>query len=456
MDGTLDPMATALSTDLYEITMAAGYVTAGITDRASFELSVRSLPARRSYLIAAGLEPALEYLEKFSFTATEIEYLRGLSVLKNVPASFFDETLPALTFTGDVWAVPEGTPVFPHEPLLRVTAPLVEAQLVETALLSTISFQTSVASRAARIVGAADGRPVFEFGARRAHGTDAGVLAARGAYVGGCGGTSMVEAGMRYGLPVAGTMAHSWVMCFETETEAYVRYMDLYGRQAVLVIDTYDSVTAVDRIAKAGLKPGAVRIDSGDLIKDSQLVRSRLDLAGLAETSILVSGDLDEDRIRALVVAEAPIDGYGVGNALSTASDAPALGGVYKLVEIERNGEARPTVKLRKGKVTYPGRKQVRRVASESGEYSHDVIGLADEEFSGAGYSLLERVMVGGRRLRVAPELVSLQERTQRELRCFPASVRDMQLSGQYSVRLSERLQALMTTVTGALHDAER
>ena len=190
MDGTLDPMATALSTDLYEITMAAGYVTAGITDRASFELSVRSLPARRSYLIAAGLEPALEYLERFSFTATEIEYLRGLSVLKNVPTSFFDETLPALTFTGDVWAVPEGTPVFPHEPLLRVTAPLVEAQLVETALLSTISFQTSVASRAARIVGAAAGCPVFEFGARRAHGTDAGVLAARGAYVGGCGGTS--------------------------------------------------------------------------------------------------------------------------------------------------------------------------------------------------------------------------------------------------------------------------
>ena len=232
--------------------------------------------------------------------------------------------------------------------------------------------------------------------------------------------------------------------------------MHLYGRQAVLLIDTYDSVTAVDRIAKAGLKPGAVRIDSGDLIKESQLVRSRLDLAGLAETSILVSGDLDEDRIRALVVAEAPIDGYGVGNALSTASDAPALGGVYKLVEIERNGEARSTLKLSEGKVTYPGRKQVRRVASESGEYSHDVIGLADEELSGAGYSLLECVMVGGRRLRVAPELVSLQERTQRELICFPASVRDMQLSGRYSVRLSERLQALMTTVAGALHDAER
>ena len=449
-------MANALSTDLYEITMAAGYVEAGLTDCASFELTVRSLPPHRSYLIAAGLEPALEYLEKFSFTANEIKYLRGLGTFKNVQAKFFDETLPSLRFTGEVWAMPEGTPVFPHEPLLRVTAPLVEAQLVETALLSTISFQTSVASRAARIVAAAGGRPVFEFGARRAHGTEAGVLAARGAYVGGCGGTSMVEAGARYGLPVTGTMAHSWVMCFETETEAYERYMALYGSQAVLLIDTYDAVTAVDRIVRARLRPGAVRIDSGDLLLESRLVRSRLDATGLAETKIVVSGDLDEYRIAALVSADAPIDGFGVGNALSTASDAPALGAVYKLVELERDGQTRPTLKLSEGKITYPGRKQVVRVPGESGSYSYDVIGLAEEDPSGAGHALLERVMVDGRRARRRPELESLQRRTHSELQRLPEDIRDMQQSEQYSVRVSQTLQDLLAELSDALKNEER
>ena len=449
-------MANALSTDLYEITMAAGYVEAGLTDCASFELTVRSLPSHRSYLIAAGLEPALEYLEKFSFTANEIKYLRGLGTFKNVQAKFFDETLPSLRFTGEVWAMPEGTPVFPHEPLLRVTAPLVEAQLVETALLSTISFQTSVASRAARIVAAAGGRPVFEFGARRAHGTEAGVLAARGAYVGGCGGTSMVVAGARYGLPVTGTMAHSWVMCFETETEAYERYMALYGSQAVLLIDTYDAATAVDRIVRARLRPGAVRIDSGDLLLESRLVRSRLDATGLAETKIVVSGDLDEYRIAALVSADAPIDGFGVGNALSTASDAPALGAVYKLVELERDGQTRPTLKLSEGKITYPGRKQVVRVPGESGSYSYDVIGLADEDPSGAGHALLERVMVDGRRARRRPELESLQRRTHSELQRLPEDIRDMQQSEQYSVRVSQTLQDLLAELSDALQNAER
>ncbi len=454
MDGTLDPMATALSTDLYEITMAAGYVTAGITDRASFELSVRSLPANRSYLIAAGLEPALEYLENLAFTAAEIKYLRGLPALRHVPSDFFDETLPSLRFTGDVWAMPEGTPVFPHEPLIRVTAPLVEAQLVETTLLSTLSFQTSVASRAARIVDAADGRPVFEFGARRAHGTDAGVFAARGAYVGGCGGTSMVEAGYRYGVPLTGTMAHSWVMCFDTETEAYERYMDLYGRQAVLLIDTYDSATAVDRIARAGLRPGAVRIDSGDLLTESQSVRSRLNAVGLAETSIFVSGDLDETRIAGLVGADAPIDGFGVGNALSTVSDAPALGGVYKLVEIERNGEVRPTLKLSHGKTTFPGRKQVWRLANSHGIYTHDVIHLADDDGAAGGHRLLDRVMVDGQRSRIAPTLNSVQTTTRAQLNRLPAAVRDMHQGEQYPVHRSQNLERLMTELSDTIRGA--
>jgi len=446
-------MPTALSTDLYEITMAAGYVTAGTTGRASFELSVRSLPSHRSYLIAAGLEPALEYLEAFQFTSIEIDFLRGVPGLRNVPDQFFDEVLPAVRFTGDVWAVPEGTVVFPQEPLLRVTAPLVEAQLVETALLSIVTFQTSVASRAARIVDAANGRPVFEFGARRAHGPEAGILAARAAYVGGCGGTSMVEAGYRYGLPLTGTMAHSWVMCFETETEAYRHYMNLYGEQAVLLIDTYDSLAAVERIIAAGLRPRAVRIDSGNLVSESRAVRTRLDSGGLEEAKILVSGDLDEFTIAEIVAANAPIDGFGVGNALSTVSDAPALGGVYKLVEVERQGSVRATLKLSDGKITYPGRKQVYRYADETGAYIHDVLGLVEAEPKNKGRELLEPVMVNGRRSRTAPTLGSLQRRRSEDVQRLPTAVRQLRSSGEYAVRRSQALESLMFRLRDSLPD---
>ncbi len=437
-------MATALSTDLYEITMAAGYAAAGLTGQASFELSGRTLPAERSYLIAAGLEPVLEYLEAFEFSGSDIAYLRRVPGLRDVPEIFFDEVLPSLRFTGDVWAMPEGTAVFPHEPMLRVTAPLIEAQLVETALLAMITFQTSVASRAARMVDAAAGRPVYEFGARRAHGTEAGVLAARAAFIGGCRGTSMVEAGRCYELPLAGTMAHSWVMCFETETEAYQQYMDLYGEQAVLLIDTYDSVTAADRIVTAGLRPWAVRIDSGDLVNDAKKVRACLDGGGLHDTSILVSGDLDEFRISALVAEDVPIDGFGVGNALSTASDAPALGGVYKMVEVERQGTTRQTLKLSRGKITYPGRKQVYRFTDERGVYTYDRLELVEDGSPKEGRPLLTRVMAGGRRTRTAPGLVSIQRCARNEVDRLPAALRGLQASSEnYTVRRSENLDQL-------------
>ncbi len=264
----------------------------------------------------------------------------------------------------------------------------------------------------------------------------------------------MVEAGYRYGVPLTGTMAHSWVMCFDTETEAYERYMDLYGRQAVLLIDTYDSATAVDRIARAGLRPSAVRIDSGDLLTESQSVRLRLNAVGLAETSIFVSGDLDETRIAGLVEADAPIDGFGVGNALSTVSDAPALGAVYKLVEIERKGEPRPTLKLSHGKTTYPGRKQVWRLANSHGIYTHDVIHLVDDEGSDEGHRLLDRVMVDGQRSRIAPTLSSVQTTTRAQLNRLPAAVRDMQQGEQYPVHRSQGLKRLMTELSDTLREA--
>ena len=448
-------MPSALSTDLYELTMAAGHYDAGTCLSATFELSVRGLPRNRGYLLAAGIEPALAHLEDLRFAAAEIEYLRQIPQLRRVPTGFFDDYLPGLRFTGDVWAVAEGEPVFANEPLLRVTAPLIEGQLVETALLSTVLFQTSVASRASRMVRAAAGRPVFEFGARRAHGAEAGALAGRAAFVGGCSGTSDVEAGLAFGLPLAGTMAHSWVMSHDSETEAFVRFSDMYGDQTVLLIDTYDSERAVDRIAAARLAPVGVRIDSGDLLAESRAVRARLDAAGLGATRIFASGDLDERRIAELVEQRAPIDVFGVGTALSTSSDAPALGGVYKLVEVERAGVAHPVSKLSLGKGTYPGRKQVWRV-TDCGRATHDVLARDEEPPPRQGRALLSQVMRRGRRLRPAPAMQEIQDSALRATEALPAAVLRLDEPTDYRVvvsdglvRLTENLRQRMHAVTG-------
>lgn len=444
-------MPTALSTDLYELTMAAGYFDAGSSRSATFEMSVRGLPPGRGYLVAAGIEPALAYLEGLRFTAPEIEYLRRLPQLRRVPARFFEECLPAFRFTGDVWAMKEGEPVFPDEPLLRVTAPLIEAQLVETALLATVLFQTSVASRASRMVRAAAGRPVYEFGARRAHGAEAGALAGRAAFVGGCSGTSDVEAGLAYGLPLAGTMAHSWVMSHDTETEAFVRFMDLYGDRTVLLIDTYDSERAVERIAAARLAPFGVRIDSGDLAAESRRVRARLDASGLEATRIFASGDLDEWQIARLMEGRAPIDVFGVGTALSTSSDAPALGGVYKLVEVERAGRACPVLKLSPGKATYPGVKQVWRVA-DGDRATHDVLGRSDEAPPRYGRTLLEPAMRRGRRVRPAPTLHRIRARAIEAVEELPAQVLRLEGPADYRVTVSDDLLGLTGDLQRRMH----
>ena len=262
---TSDVTATALSTDLYELTMMAGHLAVGLTGPASFELFVRQLPESRGYLVAAGLADVLDYLEHLEFLPEQIDYLRQVPVLKGAPSSFFDDYLPNFRFTGEVWAMSEGTPVFAQEPLLRVTAPLPEAQLVETALLAIVSFQTSVASKASRVVEAAAGRSVVEFGARRAHGPDAARAASRASFIGGCDATSNVEAGFRYGIPVSGTMAHSWVLAFADEIEAFRQFTNLYGDRAILLLDTYDTIEATRKMLGAGFHPPAVRLDSGDI-----------------------------------------------------------------------------------------------------------------------------------------------------------------------------------------------
>ena len=443
----------ALATDLYELTMMAGYFVNEVHGRSTFELYVRSLPARRAYLVAAGLAQALDYLEALAFTDEQIAYLRTVPALKGVPASFFTRDLPAFRFTGDVWAVAEGTPVFAHEPILRVTAPAPEAQLVETALLAIITFQTSIATKGARIVDAAAGRSVIEFGTRRAHGLDAGLYAARAAFLAGCAGTSNVEAGFEFGIPVSGTMAHSWVMTFADEVEAFRRYCDLYGGQAVLLIDTYDTEEAARRIVAAGLRPAAVRLDSGDFVALSFSVRRILDEGGLGQTGIFVSGDLDEDKVAALVKAGAPVNGFGVGTALSTSNDAPALGGVYKLVEVERDGRPVPVLKLSAGKRTYPGRKQVWRFVRD-GRARHDLIGLADEDAPEGGRPLLAQVMRDGTRTTPSPSLPDAQAACLAARDALPPDLRGLDAAPSYPVEISPALDALTNRLTAEIEAA--
>jgi nicotinate phosphoribosyltransferase len=444
-------MTTPLATDLYQLTMMAGYQHAGITGRSTFELFVRNLPAGRAFLVTAGLEQALDLLESLRFTADEIRYLRTVPALAAAPDAFLDDLLPSFRFTGDVWAVAEGEVVFPHEPLLRVTAPALQAQLVETALLATVTFQTSIASKAARIVAAAEGRSVIEFGSRRAHGLDAALHAARAAYVAGCAATSNVEAGYRYGIPVSGTMAHSWVMSFAHEIDAMRAYLALFGERTTVLIDTYDTVAAAHAIVRAGLRPGSVRLDSGDLVALSREVRRVLNEGGLVETRIIVSGDLDEHRIAQLLADAAPIDAFGVGTALSTSNDAPALGGVYKLVEIERDDAMAPVLKLSAGKRTLPGSKQVWRL-SQNARTAGDVLALASEPSPG-GRPLLSQVMSGGQRLHPSPGIEEVRRHAADAVRELPDGLRRLQDWDVYPVRPSEALQALASRAEAVRRD---
>jgi nicotinate phosphoribosyltransferase len=438
----------ALSTDLYQLTMMAGYVQTGLTELATFELFVRRLPPHRKYLVCAGLADAIEYLEQLHFTAEEIAYLRTVPDLAGAPASFFDEYLPNVRFTGEVNAMPEGTVAFDDEPIVQVTAPLPEAQLVETALLSLISFQTSVASRASRVVHAAVDKPVIEFGARRAHGPESGALAARAAYLAGCVATSHVEAGQRWNIPVSGTMAHSWVLAHPGEVEAFRSFASLYGERAVLLIDTYDTVGAIDRIVSAGLRPAAVRLDSGDLGQLAREVRARLDRSGLHETRIFGSGDLDEHKIAELRAAGAPYDGFGVGSALSAVTDVPSLSAVYKLVAVQqKSGDWRGVMKRSAGKATLPGRKQVWRVM-EDGRAHHDLLGLWGQPAPRGATPLLVPVMKHGRRCCNLEDLEQARARARASLAEMPPDVTELEGDRKYTVEHSRALEALKKMAT--------
>jgi nicotinate phosphoribosyltransferase len=362
-----------LHTDLYELTMAAGYFAAGkLRDKAVFELFVRRLPAQRDVLVAAGLEQAVEYLLNLGFTGEQIDYLRSLPQLRRSRPGFW-EYLRAFRFTGDVFAMREGTPFFADEPILTIYAPIIEAQIPETYLLGMLSFQSMIAAKAARIVRAARDRGIVEFGSRRAHSPEAGVLAARAAYIGGCRGTSNVEAGFRYGIPVFGTSAHSWVQAFPSETASFHALQDLLGEGTVYLIDTYDTVQGARKAIELGSPMWGVRLDSGDLCTLSKSVRQILDHAGLREAKIMATNDLNERRIAELVDDGAPIDIFGVGTELATSADAPSLAAVYKLVELDISGIKRYTAKHSAEKQTLPGAKQVFRYEDR------DVVGCLTE-----------------------------------------------------------------------------
>jgi nicotinate phosphoribosyltransferase len=416
--------------------MMAGYFAAGRHDMpASFELFVRRFPPNRSFMVTAGLAQALDYVEALRFTPDEIEWLRRQPEFAGIPSAFF-EYLAAFRFSGDVFAMPEGTPFFPNEPVLRVTAPLAEAQLLETAILAIVNFQTSIASKGVRLVHAAAGKPVMEFGARRAHGPEAALYAARAAHISGCSATSFVEAGRLFGIPLSGTMAHSWILAADSERHAFEEYSRLFGRHTTLLLDTYDVREAAGLVIAAGLRPPAVRIDSGDMLALARDVRTIFDRGGLKDTRILVSGDLDEWKIRDFVAAGAPIDGFAVGTALTTSEDAPALGGVYKIVEVGTGDTRRRVMKRSSGKATWPGCKQVWRLPGR------DVIALEDGPERAT--PLLEPAMRSGARVSPRVPLSQIRERCRTMVSALPSSLLDLDSDAAYQVEPSPRLAQLL------------
>ena len=468
--------AYGLATDLYELTMAAAYFDSWINNRAIFELFIRRLPNHRSYLIVAGLEQALDFLSSLHFTSEQIDFIRDHPAFANVSRAFFDY-LSEFRFTGEVWAMPEGTAAFAMEPVIRVTAPIIEAQIVETFLLSTINFQTLIASKAARIVTAARDRSVIEFGARRAHGSEAALFAARAAYIGGAIGTSNVEAGHLFAIPTYGTLAHSFVMSFDNEDDAFRAFLKVFPTTATVLVDTYDTVRAVERLARDfGPAIPAVRLDSGDLLELSVRVRQILDQAGMHDTKIVASSDLNEHRIAELIARGAQIDSFGVGTELATSYDSPALSAVYKLVGLEKDGRMRMRIKLSEDKATYPGAKQVWRLTNAAGKYAQDIVAFSDEpqpssdtqsgqNSSGQNSSgqtswrpLLEQVMKDGRvtsdsfapvsegeSLEAARDarllrLNNARSRAAREIKQLPDELLALDSKARYPVAFSEKL----------------
>jgi nicotinate phosphoribosyltransferase len=438
----------ALLTDLYQLSMLQAYMDEGMEQTAVFELFVRKLPPRRNFLIAAGLEQAVEFLETLHFTDREIAWIEQQGGF----SKRLLDSLRTFRFTGDVHALPEGTVFFPNEPVVRVTAPLPQAQLVESRLLNLIHLQTLIASKAARSVLAAPGKQLVDFGMRRAHGAEAALLAARASYLAGFSGTATAQAGMDFGIPVFGTMAHSFIQSHANERAAFTAFAHARSHNVVLLIDTYDTEAAARKVvglapqlARLGIPIKGVRLDSGDLAVHAFAVREILDQGGLRDTTIFSSGNLDEDRIHALLSAGAPIDCFGIGTALDTSSDAPFLDAVYKLQEYA----GIPRRKRSEGKATWPGCKQIFRNYGDDARLAFDTVALATESHSGE--RLLTPAMLGGKRITPAATLVDARQRVAAQLAKLPESLRLLEPAAvPYQVEISSALHDLAKSIDAA------
>jgi len=434
---TLDPAASGLLTDLYQFTMVQGYLAAGLTQEAVFELFIRRLPRERSFLVAAGLEQLLDTIESLRYGEAELDVLAR--------AGFGDKLLDylrAFRFTGQVHALTEGTICFAEEPLVRITAPLPEAQLLETRAINLVQFQTMIAAKAARMVLAAPGKQLVDFGLRRAHGAEAGLLSARASYLVGFAGTSDVLAHQRWNLPMFGTMAHAFVEAHDDEEQAFLAFARANPREVVFILDSYDTLVAArkvvalaPRLTSEGISIRGVRLDSGDLAALARGVRQILDAGGLTEVRIVASGNLDEFSLTALVREGAPIDGFGIGTQLAASADAPTLECVYKLQQFA----GRPRRKRSEGKATWPGAKQVFRHRDPAGCWTHDVITLDGAPADG-GEPLLQEVMRDGQRVTPSPSLDAIRRHSADQLQQLPAALHSLDGHAEYPVEIGQPL----------------
>jgi nicotinate phosphoribosyltransferase len=434
----MDEAIPALLTDQYQLRMIQAYLDHDETKTAVFEFFVRKFPPRRKFLITAGLEQALGYLEALHFSAGEIAWLESTGRFSTRLLQYLSQ----MRFTGDVHAMPEGTAFFPNEPILRITAPLPQAQLVETRLINLVHYQSLIASKAVRMVLAAPGKLLVDFGLRRAHGAEAGLLAARASYIAGFAGTATVLAEQRFGIPTFGTMAHSFIEVFDSESEAFEKFARSCPENLTLLIDTYDTEVAARKIVDLapklksfGISIRSVRIDSGDLTGLSKSVRAILDAGGLGRIAIFASGGLDEDQIAEMLAAGAPIDGFGVGTSLTVSSDVPALDCAYKLQEYAGEGRR----KYSPGKVTWPGPKQIWRSYGDDGKMKRDVLSL-DGDTAQKGEPLLQLAMKNGRRVGPAPTLGEARARAEHDLKRLPDELRRLGEGGSYPVEIAEAL----------------
>ena len=455
--------------DFYELTMANGYFELGKGDEiAYFDVFFRKVPDGGGFAIAAGLEQVIDYIKALRFTDEDIEFLRA----KGIFSEDFLSYLKTFRFTGDIYAVPEGTPIFPGEPIMTVRAPSIEAQFIETFILLSLNHQSLIATKANRVVRAAGGRPVAEFGSRRAQGADGAVLGARAAYIGGCAATACTISDRDYAIPATGTMAHSWVQMFDTEYEAFVSYCKMYPNNATLLVDTYDVLkSGIPNAIKAfkevllpmGITKCGIRLDSGDITYLTKKARAMLDEAGLTECKIVVSNSLDENIIRDILYQGAKIDSFGVGERLITAKSQPVFGGVYKLVAIERDGEIIPKIKISENpeKITNPHFKKVYRIYDENGKASADLLAVHDEEFDTSApltifdpvetwkkkeftkYTLRELlvpIFKNGECVYTCPPISEIQSYAKKEIETLWDEVKRFENPHGYYVDLSERL----------------